>query len=77
VGVVDDLATAEVLVRLSGAGFPELDEARALRGEVAGQLLQPLIGAISGCGQTQVGDQQGLKFGPLFGGVDSAGCPAR
>jgi hypothetical protein len=29
VGMVDDLAPAEVLVRLRGAGFPQLDEARA------------------------------------------------
>ena len=49
--VVDDLVPPEVLVRPKGASFPELDEARALRGEVAGQPLQPLIGRISGGGQ--------------------------
>src|ERR1700738_3713807 len=54
VGVVDDLVSPVILVRLWGAGFPELDEARALRREVAGQLLQPLIGGISSGGQTQV-----------------------
>jgi hypothetical protein len=35
--VVNDLATAEVLVRLRGAGFPEFDGAPAQRGKIADQ----------------------------------------
>ena len=50
VGVVDDPVPAVVLVRFWGTGFPELNEAWALRSQVAGQLLQSLIGGIAGGG---------------------------
>jgi hypothetical protein len=48
--VIDDLVPAVVLVRFWGTGFPELNEAWALRSQVAGQLLQSLIGRIAGGG---------------------------
>lgn len=76
VGVVDGFVPAVVLVRFEVAA-PEFNEAWAQRGEFTDQSLQPLIGGVSSCGQSQVGDQSGLLVGPLVGGLYAAGCLGR